>query len=152
MRSGRIVGVNVSAGRGTTKVNVGSGSLVADYGLSGDAHAGTDRQVSVFTAEKAKELACRLGIDVQPGDFAENITVAGIDFSEVVPGARLFLGEAVVEVTGIGKRKGETHTFSFHGLAPLMTEGLYCRVVTGGPDREGDRAGFLRDCSDLTKW
>lgn len=83
MTPGKIIGVNLSIRKGTKKTNVGAGYLIADHGLQGDAHAGTDRQVSLFPAERAEELAAGLGIVVQPGDFAENITVRGINLKFV---------------------------------------------------------------------
>jgi len=75
MSTGKVIGVNLSTRRGIKKINVGSGYLLAGYGLQGDAHAGTSRQVSIFMAERAEELAGALGLPFQPGDFAENITV-----------------------------------------------------------------------------
>ncbi|MCL6447046.1 MAG: MOSC domain-containing protein [Armatimonadetes bacterium] len=143
MDPGQIIGVNLSTRKGTKKTNVGAGYLIADHGLQGDAHAGTDRQVSLFPAERAEELAAGLGLVVQPGDFAENITVRGLNLKKVEPGARLLVGEAIVEVTRIGKQDGEFHTFSFHGLAPLRTEGIFCRVVKSGRVKEGDRVSLI---------
>jgi len=143
--SGRVAGVSVSKHRGTGKSNVGFGFLVAGWGLEGDAHAGTERQVSVFSAERARDLTAGMGIEVRAGDFAENIALSGMDLSKVKPGDRLLVGEAILQVSEIGKHGGDGHSFSFHGLAPLMTEGVYCRVVQSGMVKVGDQAGFLAD-------
>jgi len=143
MPSGKILGVNLSVRRGTKKTNVGSGYLIANHGLQGDAHAGTGRQVSIFSAERAEELAAGLDLEVQPGDFAENITVRGINLKKVKVGTRFLVGEAIVEVTQIGKKDDGDHTFSFHGLTPLKTEGIYCRVVKSGRVKEGNRITLI---------
>lgn len=140
---GKVTGVNMSVRKGTSKTNVGSGFLVAGWGLQGDAHAGTHRQLSLFPAERARELTAGRDIEVRPGDLAENITVSGLDWGAVKPGARLSIGQAVCEVVRIGKPGGPAHTFSFHGMAPLLAEGIYCRVVRSGAVKEGDEVGLL---------
>ncbi|MGI6286287.1 MOSC domain-containing protein [Neomoorella humiferrea] len=138
MSTGKVIGVNLSARRGTKKINVGSGYLLADYGLQGDAHAGTSRQVSIFMAERAEELAGAIGLPFQPGDFAENITVQGINLEGIKVGHRILVGEAIVEITQIGKKDDESSSFSFLEPAPLKTEGIYCRVVKSGWVKTGD--------------
>ena len=50
-------GVCISEKPGTGKVNVGKGYLEKDRGLVGDAHAGTERQVSVLTLEVMEKVA-----------------------------------------------------------------------------------------------
>jgi MOSC domain-containing protein YiiM len=96
--------------------------------------------VSIFSAERAEAIARELGVSVKPGDLAENITVKGIDLEQIKPATRILAGESLLEVTQIGKDKGdiENHTFSFHGRAPLMTEGVYCRVIKSGKVKTGD--------------
>lgn len=145
---GKVVGVNISSKKGTGKVNIGSGYLEVDYGLRGDAHAGTERQVSLFMVEKAKALARKLNVPVNPGDLAENITVEGINLEGVKPGTRLLIGEAVVEIIRIGKNIDnlEDHAFSFHGHAPLMMEGIYCRVIKSGKVKVGDIVTVIEYC------
>ena len=86
---GRIVALSVSPARGTRKSNVPSVRLVAGEGLLGDAHAGPGRrQVSLLAVESIERMRA-LGLDVGPGDFAENITTAGIDLRGLTPGTRL---------------------------------------------------------------
>lgn len=138
MEAGRVVGVCISEKRGTGKINIGKGYLEKEYGLVGDAHAGTERQVSVLPLELIEEVARSHGIEARPGDFAENITVQGIDFSAIKPGSRLAVGEAELEVIQIGKEIDASHTFSFHGLALLVKSGCFCRVVRSGRVKAGD--------------
>ena len=138
MLTGKVIGVNLSTQRGMKKTNVGSGYLIANCGLQGDVHAGTSRQVSVFMAERAEELTGASGLPFQPGDFAENITVQGINLEEVGVGARLLVGEAIVEVTQIGKQEDEPSNLFFPGSASLKTEGIYCQVAKSGWVKTGD--------------
>ena len=82
----------------------------------------------------------RLGIEVGPGDFAENLTVKGLDLAFLSPGMRLKIGEEVVlQVTQIGK---ECHRgcaiFRQVGKCIMPTEGIFARVIKGGWVRAGD--------------
>ncbi len=138
-----VVGVCASAQCGTGKINIGQGYLERDYGLIGDAHADTERPVSILALECIEEAVAGKGIVAGPGDFAENITVKGLDLEGVAIGTRLALGEADVEVTQIGKTVDASHTFNFHGMALLVSSGCFCRVVRSGWVKVGDRAQVL---------
>ena len=55
------------------------------------------RQLNVMHAEILAQLGTE-GFKVGPGEMGEQIVVAGVDPAALVPGARLKLGEAVIEV------------------------------------------------------
>lgn len=90
--------------------------LVTGEGVEGDAHRGVTvkhrsrvrfdpsqpnlRQVHLIHAELFAELATK-GFAVAPGDIGENITTEGIDLLALPTGARLAIGGAVIEVTGL---------------------------------------------------
>jgi len=138
VQCGEVVGVCISARQGTRKTNIGEGTLVEGYGMLGDAHAGTERQISALSWESMLKKAQELGVTVKPGDFAENLTVKGIDLNKCKTGLLIEVGEAVLRVKQIGKAIEGTHTFSFHGEALLVTEGVFCDVVRGGRVKVGD--------------
>lgn len=142
-----IVSVNVSPGRGGRKKPVGSAELEAGSGLSGDGHAGGwHRQVSLLALESIDKMRAR-GLDVGPGDFAENITTEGVYLTGLPVGARLRLGPAaVVEVTQRGK---ECHSpceiYRQAGDCVMPAEGIFAVVVSGGRISEGDGIFVLGD-------
>lgn len=136
---GKIIGVCSSRDRGKSKENVNKGYLLKGYGLVGDAHAGTKRQVSLLMAEQINEIAKKYHIDIKPGDFAENITTQGIDLTKAKIGDRLKIGEGVIEIVEIGKSSTEPHTFSFHGMALLVDSGVFCSVIKSGEVKIGDQ-------------
>ena len=78
--------------------------LVEDFGLRGDAHGGPwHRQISLLALESIEKMQAK-GLDVHPGDFAENLTTQGIDLVSLPVGTRLRIGKDVIgEVTQIGK-------------------------------------------------
>jgi MOSC domain-containing protein YiiM len=96
---GRIVAVSLSTNKGVKKTNILLGTLIENYGLENDAHAGDwHRQVSLLAMESLIKIRGK-GLDVNPGDFSENITTEGIKLWALPLGARLKLGEdALVEV------------------------------------------------------
>lgn len=142
MQQGVVVGVSISENRGTSKKNIGKGYLKEGYGLVGDAHAGTERAVSILTLEEIEKAVSEKKIEVSPGDFAENITIKGIAPEDISLGSRFIIGEAEVEVIQIGKEIDENHTFSFHGMVLLATKGCFCKVIRSGWVQTGDQVKY----------
>ena len=140
---GRIVAVSISVRRGVPKKNVGTAMLLRDWGIEGDAHAGSERQVSLLGRESIEKIR-RLGAEVHPGDFAENITTEGIDLCALKPGDRLAAGEVELEVTRIGKEcHGRCRIYDQVGDCAMPREGVFARVVSGGEIKPGDTVRVL---------
>jgi molybdopterin adenylyltransferase len=138
--TGRIRAISVSSRTGEPKHNVPEAELRADFGIVGDAHAGSGpRQVSLLALESIEELRGK-GTEVSPGDFAENLTVEGLDLSALTVGQRLRIGNAVeLEVTQLGKRcHGRCRIFEKLGDCIMPKQGVFARIVTGGRIAVGD--------------
>ncbi|MBN2290351.1 MAG: MOSC domain-containing protein [Candidatus Glassbacteria bacterium] len=135
---GKILAISVSDGKGVPKKNVEAARLVEDWGIEGDAHAGSGRQVSLLAAESIERIR-QLGVEVKAGDFAENITTLGIDLRLLKPGDRIAAGCAVLEVTQIGKAcHGGCRIYEQVGECAMPREGVFARVVSGGEIKPGD--------------
>jgi MOSC domain-containing protein YiiM len=145
IHDGRIVAVSVSLKKGVKKTNILLGTLIENHGLENDAHAGDwHRQVSLLAIESIAKIKEK-GIDVHPGDFAENITTEGIRLWELPVGTRLKLGEdALVEVTQIGK---ECHDrcaiYKQVGDCVMPREGIFVKVLKGGAISPADGIQIL---------
>lgn len=138
--TGKIVSVNTSEETGVKKEDVGGCLAVEGLGLEGDAHAGDwHRQVSLLAVESIDRMRLA-GLDVWPGDFAENITTQGMELVSLPVGARLRLGEDVVlEVTQIGKECTKPCAIYYKaGDCVMPREGIFAVVVTGGEVSAGD--------------
>lgn len=138
---GRVVSVNTSAKKGVRKKPVEEVVLKTGYGIDGDAHASSEwhRQVSLLAVESINKMRDK-GLDVSPGDFAENITTEGIDLVSLPVGTRMTIGPEVVgEVSQIGK---ECHTkcaiYYQAGDCVMPKEGIFIKVLHGGKVRKGD--------------
>lgn len=140
-----IVAVSLSRKKGEKKNNLPEGRLVENHGLDQDAHAGKwHRQISLLDMESIARIQEK-GMDVAPGNFAENITTQGIRLWELPVGTRMQLGrDAVIEVTQIGK---ECHNRCaiFHqvGDCVMPREGIFARVLNEGIVRPGDKIHIL---------
>jgi molybdopterin adenylyltransferase len=138
--SGRIRAISISSQKGMPKHNVPEAELRMDFGIVGDAHAGSGpRQVSLLAMESIEELRGK-GADLSPGDFAENITAEGLDLSALAVGYRLRIADTVeLEVTQMGKRcHGRCRIFERLGDCIMPRQGVFARVVTGGRIKVGD--------------
>jgi MOSC domain-containing protein YiiM len=141
----KIVAVCTSQNKGERKTDIGQGLLVVEHGLQGDAHAGPwHRQVSLLALESIDKMRA-LGLDVGPGDFAENLTTEGIELFTLPVGTRLQLGvEALGEVTQIGKVCHDRCAIYYQaGDCIMPREGIFIRVLQGGPVRAGDEIKVL---------
>lgn len=137
--AGTVVAVNVSAAKGERKTPVPEVVLRVEHGIESDAHAGPwHRQVSLLAQESIDKMKAA-GLDVSPGDFAENITTLGMDVAALPLFTTLELGEALVEVTQIGK---ECHSrcaiYHQAGDCVMPREGIFVRVLSGGRVASGD--------------
>lgn len=141
--SGRIIAVCTSPSKGTVKSDVGSGKLIEEYGIEGDAHGGfAHRQVSLIASEDIETMRARLP-DLIPGSFAENITTEGFDLSALALGDRITLGSCLLEVSQIGKEcHAKCEVFHKTGDCIMPQKGIFCRVINGGTVRTGDAISF----------
>ncbi|OGN96004.1 MAG: molybdenum cofactor sulfurase [Chloroflexi bacterium RBG_13_51_36] len=137
-----IVTVCKSEQKGTRKKAVAEGVLKEDYGLVGDAHADccTHRQVSLLAMESIDKVK-RMGFEVRPGDFAENLTTQGVELFSLPPGTRISVGKDVLlEVSQIGKKcHSGCAIYQKIGKCIMPKEGIFARVIHGGRVRGGDR-------------
>jgi MOSC domain-containing protein YiiM len=101
--SARIHQINISNG-GVPKLPVPSADvsligLANDYHEDKVHHGGPTRAVSIYSLELIKALQAE-GHPIYPGSTGENITISGLDWSRVIAGLRLRLGDDVeIEVT-----------------------------------------------------
>ena len=136
---GKIVAVCTSKNKGERKVDVGTALLIEGLGIEGDAHAGfAHRQISLLSVASIEKMKQTCG-ELAPGDFAENLTVAGLDLPALPVGTVLRVGEVVLKVSQIGK---ECHqgcaVMQAVGDCVMPREGIFATVEKGGRVSNGD--------------
>ena len=90
--TGRIIAICTSEKKGTQKTVVSDALLRAEWGIDGDAHAGSwHRQVSLLGLEKIEEFKAR-GAKADYGAFGENLVVEGFDLKNIPVGTRFQIG------------------------------------------------------------
>ncbi len=151
---GRVVQINISPG-GVPKLPVAAARVTPD-GLEGDGHrdlehhGGPERALCLFSLEQIRALQAE-GHRVTPGAIGENLTLEGVDWERVQPGAVLELGEEVrIEIT--------RYTSPCFNIEPSFAGGdfarvsqkrhpgwsrVYAKVLQPGPIRQGDPVRLL---------
>jgi len=118
--------------------------VAGDHVLDTPSHGGVDQAVYAYASEDAAWWAEALGRSLNPGNFGENLTTAGIDLNDCVIGERWTVGTARLEVS---RPRIPCSVFAgFWNVPDLVrrfTErarpGTYLRVLTPGSVQAGDR-------------
>jgi len=142
-----VVAVCVSEKKGTRKESRPEITVKENYGVDGDAHAdcGWHRQVSLLANESIEKMRGK-GIELNFGDFAENITTEGIEVSKLPLGTRFSIGKDVVlELTQIGKEcHASCEIRTLIGDCIMPREGVFTKVIKGGTVRPGDKINIVK--------
>ena len=158
-----VASVSSSPDHGMSKPPRASLCLMAGLGALGDAHAGATvqhrsrvaqdptqpnlRQVHLIHAELLDELNAA-GFDLGPGEMGENVTTRGLDVLGLPCGARLHVGGAVLEVTGLRNPCAQLDALRPGLMAAVLGRdaagelvrraGVMAIVLTAGELRPGD--------------
>ncbi len=125
-------------------------------GLVGDAqndtkhHGGPDRALCLYSLEVIERLRSE-GHPIEPGYAGENMTISGLDWAEVQPGARLRIGQDVeIEVTSYTAPCSKNARWFINGDFTRMLQSrhpgesrVYARVLQEGEVRAGDEVALL---------
>jgi MOSC domain-containing protein YiiM len=136
-----VIAVCTSSKKGTRKIAVPEITVKDNYGVAGDAHAdsGWHRQVSLLADESINKMRGK-GMDLDCGDFAENITTKGIELNTLPLGTVFHIGdEVVLELTQIGKEcHASCEIRTIIGDCIMPKEGIFTKVLKGGKVKAGD--------------
>ena len=134
-----VTAVCISEKKGTRKHAVPSIEVKKDLGIVGDAHAGNwHRQISLLADESVDTMRGK-GVELQPGDFAENILTRGLELNTLPVGTVLRVGETRLQVTQIGKEcHNDCEIRRLVGTCVMPTQGIFAIVLTEGAIRPGD--------------
>ena len=153
--TGKIISINISEKKGTVKKPVKTACVKENFGIIGDAHSGSGRQVSFIGWEAVENWLKKKSekIKINYGDFAENITTAGIDWKKVKTGDKIIIKKNVskclhfieMEITQIGK---ECHfgcaIRKAVGDCIMPKQGIFAKVLIGGDIKIGDKIEVKR--------
>ena len=141
---GKIVGICTSEKRGTVKIEQKEVKIIDGWGLQEDAHGGNwHRQVSLLSYEKIQKFREK-GADVALGAFGENLIIEGYDFRDLPVGTRFRIGDAILEMTQIGKNcHSHCEIYKRMGDCIMPREGVFAEVVKGGHIKVGDEVEKL---------
>lgn len=141
----KVVSINISQKKGEIKIPIHKGEFIKGYGLKEDSHAGKwHRQVSLLAQESIDFMKGKSDINLNFGDFAENITTSGITLHKLPVGTLMQVGECLLKVSQIGK---ECHhgcnIMQKVGSCIMPTQGIFATVEQGGIIKEDDEIKIL---------
>lgn len=142
---GKILSVNISEKKGEKKHNIGIARALRNQGLENDAHIGMEiRQISLLASESIEKIR-RKGLNVNYGDFAENLTTEGIELFTLPLGTKIKVGnDVLLEVTQIGKTcLAPCAIYHAVGDCVMPKEGIFVRVLSEGIISVGDPIDVL---------
>ena len=134
-----LISINVSDKKGVKKTPVDS-AILGPEGLQGDAHAGPWHRMVSLLAEESIDKMRAAGLNVGPGDFAENLTTRGVDLLALPLGTRLRVGASVLlALTQHGKECHNRCAIYYQaGDCVMPKEGVFAEVIEGGQVVVGD--------------
>ncbi len=140
MEKGRVHSICISSQRGQLKQEVPEARVIAGFGIENDGHGGDwGRQITLLSWESVVKVNQEKNLNIKPGQFAENILIAGLDLKPVVAGGRIRIGpDVILEVSQVGKEDHPSVVTRTFGVSLLPYEGLFCRVISGGEIKPGD--------------
>lgn len=114
-----------------------------------EVHGGEFKAVYAYAAEHYAWWRERLGRELEPANFGENLTIAGLDEPGLCIGDVVRVGEAELEAAlprlpcfKLGIRFGDPHIVK--AFAESRRWGIYFRVATEGRIAAGDSAEIVR--------
>ncbi len=145
---GRVVAVCISKEKGVQKKDVGQCRLIENFGLEGDAHAGSwHRQISLLPKESRLNFEQSGGLRLKDGDFGENLLTEDIDLSKLKVGSILKLGrDIIIRVTQLGKECHDRCNIYYQaGDCIMPKEGVFAEILKGGTLKAGDNIESVDD-------
>lgn len=140
----KILAICTSKHKGTLKNEVEEANFIEEFGIEGDAHAGKwHRQVSLLAFEKIEDFRADGG-NVDFGAFGENLVVDGIELNKLPIGQKIKIGEALLEVTQIGKKCHDKCAIYYQvGRCIMPAYGIFTKVLNGGEVILGEEVELL---------
>lgn len=146
----------LSASNGGVPKKAVDRATIDRMGLVGDAqndtkhHGGPDRALCLYSLEVIERLRSE-GHPIEPGYAGENVTISGLDWAEVQPGARLRIGHDVeIEVTSYTAPCSNNARWFIDGDFTRMLQSrhpgesrVYARVLQEGEVRAGDEVALV---------
>ncbi len=141
-RKGVVLAICVGDSRQAPKKQVKSASLIEDFGMKGDIHAGVDhKQISLLSLASLEKNRQEGGYELNYGDLFENIVFQGLeDLFQYPIGTIIKVGpEVILRITQIGKDHDVDIEVCGQKVRSIMPqEGIFTQVVKGGTIQEGD--------------
>lgn len=108
--------------------------LKAEIGIIGDVHAGKSlRQISLLRTEIAEAMKGYEGKGLCTKRFTPNLIVEGLCSADLIEGAHFQIGDAVIEISEVGKSCFDNcDLVKERRYCLLSEEAIFAKVIRGG--------------------
>ncbi|MFY0598198.1 MAG: MOSC domain-containing protein [Cyclobacteriaceae bacterium] len=138
------------------KINLGIHDVENDHVVDRRFHGGVDKACYLFSADTYDFWKSKYSdLDWQWGMFGENVTVEGLDESDIFIGSTYSLGSAVVEVSEprqpcfkLGIRFATQAVLK--DFISKESSGVYVRMLKSGEVKPGDEFRLIEKGSDIS--
>ncbi|MBB5335590.1 MOSC domain-containing protein YiiM [Pectinatus brassicae] len=141
-----ITAICISKKRGTVKNPIPQGTIITNFGLENDAHAGDwHRQISLLPIEAVEKFSQEYNLQLTPGVFGENLLIRGIDLKQLPIGTKLQCTNGILlEITQIGKKcHSGCEIQELTGKCIMPHEGVFAKVLHGGIIKANDNINII---------
>ena len=133
------------------EVNITTIGMEGDWQEDRKHHGGPTRALSLFSLEHILALQAE-GHPIFPGSTGENVTISGLEWDALQPGATVRLGEVEIEITSFAS-PCNTIKDSFSDLRSVRISEktnpgwsrVYARVVKEGTLKIGDKVEIITE-------
>lgn len=141
---GKVKAVCISDTKGNKKKNIKIAVFKENFGIMQDAHAGSSRQVSLLAEESIEKMKTK-GLNLNYGDFGENVVTRGIDLKNLPINTKINIGrDVILEITEIGKKCVSRCAIYYQaGDCIMPSEGIFAKVIKGGIVKVNDKVEVI---------
>lgn len=141
----KITAIRIKTIKGKPPMLIDRGLLEEGYGLAGDMRGSGDRQVSLLDWGVSGDEVLKGSSGFCVTRFVENITTRGIRLENLAVGSRLRIGEAVLEISFVGKECYDNCP-AYHNISCGVAEKIaFARVIKSGMVKVGDEIVVLNE-------
>ncbi len=136
----------LSKEKGTPRLEIPEGYFRSEYGLEGDAWSGPgDRQVVILSQRRRQDVLDDVRNGLCYPKFMETLQVGGLALEACSIGTKFLAGEALMEITGVGKRCfKECEVVQSGSVCSLRKGAVFARVIQSGRIRRDDDIQILQ--------
>ena len=137
-----------------TRVEITELGIVGDAIVDTRVHGGADQALYLYSQEDYAWWSARLGRELEPGIFGENLTLSSFGDAPLLIGDRLQIGNVIIEISAprtpcfkLATRMDDSGFIK--DFVQAARTGAYARVINAGTIIAGDDVVLIKTTNDF---